>query len=370
MELSSTHVLAPYSAKAETCVSADASSYGIGAVLTQKQPDSEWRPVVFISRGLTGAEKHYTQIEKEALAATWACERLSSYLLGMKFTLETDHKPLLTLLSEKALDELPPRILRFRLRMLKFSFDIIHVAGKKLITADTLSRAPVQRSLSAAEKEAEAEVQVFVDAVREGLPASEENLSMAGNLLLRGQRIIIPTSLREEMLNILHNGHQGIIKCRARARQSVWWPGLTVHIQKKVETCATCEQHKKVHREPLMPMPVPQRPWQRLGTDLFHWDKSTYLLVVDYFSRYIEVAQLHMTTTNTVIAALKNVFGRHGVAETIVSDNGPQYSSSAFQYRFEHITSSPRYPQANGEAERAVATVKNLWKDGGENRFT
>ncbi len=143
-ELSSHRVLASYSLAAETCVAADASSFGLGGVLSQKQPDGTWKPVVFISRGLSEAEKHYAQIEKEALAVTWASERLSSYLLCPKYRLETDHKPLLSLLSTKALDELPPRILRFRLRLMKFTFDIVHVPGKQLITADTLSRAPVK----------------------------------------------------------------------------------------------------------------------------------------------------------------------------------------------------------------------------------
>ncbi len=89
------------------------------------------------------------------------------------------------------------------------------------------------------------------------------------------------------------------------------------------------------------------------------------------FSCYIEVAHLNVATANTVIAALKDVFSRHGIPETVISDNGPQYSCALFKnfssdYEFMHITSSPRYPQANGEAERAVATVKGLWKGGAE----
>uniref|UniRef100_A0A8C8DRB5 ribonuclease H n=1 Tax=Oryzias sinensis TaxID=183150 RepID=A0A8C8DRB5_9TELE len=128
-ELSSPRVLASYSIDAKTCVAADASSYGLGAVLTQEQKDGTWRPVVFISRGLTPAEKHYAQIEKEALAVTWACERLAPYIHGLRVRLETDHKPLVPLLSTKALDELPPRVLRFRLRLMKFTFDIVHVPG-------------------------------------------------------------------------------------------------------------------------------------------------------------------------------------------------------------------------------------------------
>ncbi len=371
--------------------------------------------MVFISRGLSEEEKHYAQIEKEALAIIWASERLSSYLLGLKYRLETDHKPLLSLLSTKALDELPPRILRFRLRLMKFTFDIVHVPGKQRITADTLSRAPVKCTFTQTEEEDEEKVKVIVDAMVQALPATDarlttiiknqkadpicekviqycetewpgkhalpaelgpywperENITVAGELLLRGQRIVIPHCMRQEVLHQIHDGYQGIVKCRARARQAVWWPGLSVNISQLVENCSTCSQHRAEHREPLLTTPVPERPWQRVGTDLFFWEKTTYLLVVDYFSHYIEVAHLNVATANTVIAALKDVFSRNGIPETVISDNGPQYSSALFtnfasDYGFMHITSSPRYPQAIGEAERAVETVKGLWKGGGE----
>lgn len=174
-ELSSTCVLAPYPPTAETCVSADASSFGLRGVLTQRQTDVAWKLIVLISRGLSEAEKHYAQIEKEALAATWACERLSSYLLGLKFKLETDHKPLVPLLSTKALDELPPRVLRFWPRLLRFTFNIVHVPGKCLMTADVLSRAPVKHTFTQEEKENEANVKVFVDAVKAFPPQKIES---------------------------------------------------------------------------------------------------------------------------------------------------------------------------------------------------
>lgn len=111
-------MLAQYSNTADTKVATYASPYGIGAIFTQKQADGSWRPVIYISRGLMDTEKHYAQIEKEALAVTWACERLTSYLMGLRFTLLTDHKPLVPLLSTRGLDDLPPRILRFRLLLL------------------------------------------------------------------------------------------------------------------------------------------------------------------------------------------------------------------------------------------------------------
>ena len=112
---------------------------------------------------------------------------------------------------------------------------------------------------------------------------------------------------------------------------------------------------------------LPKYPWQVVGTDLFKLNKRNYLLVVDYFSRYPEVIQVTSTTSPTIISALKSVFSRHGIPEIVRSDNGPQYSSTEFlsfasSYGFQHCTSSPRFPQSNGQAERSVQTVKNLLK--------
>ena len=111
----------------------------------------------------------------------------------------------------------------------------------------------------------------------------------------------------------------------------------------------------------------PNLPWQKVATDLFVWIQKSYLLVIDYYSCYIEVAKLYLTTSDSVIEQLKEIFARHGIPQTIVLDNGPQYSSSQFRgfstkYKFKHVTNSPRYPQGNGEAERGVQIVKNLWK--------
>ncbi|XP_061926289.1 uncharacterized protein K02A2.6-like [Entelurus aequoreus] len=306
--LSSPTALAKYSNAAETQVAADASAYGIGAVLTQKQDDGSWQPVTFISRGLTDTEKRYAQIEKEALAATWACERLTSYVQGLHFTLLTDHKPLVPLLSTRGLDDLPPRVLRFRLRLLRYDYDIVHVPGKNLITADTLSRAPLQDKMSPGDLELEREVQVFVNAVVSSLPATDTRLEeikraqqadetcktvshycltewpekhtlrpdvapywkvradlyLADDLLMKGERLVIPQALRREIMTKLHEGHQGISKCRSRAKESVWWPGITAHIREAVDQCETCQKYRIQYREPLMETTVPDRPWQKV----------------------------------------------------------------------------------------------------------
>ena len=141
-ELANPATLALYDPAIPTKISADASAYGLGAVLLQQHADM-WQPVAFASRSMTDTERRYSQIEKEALALVWACEKFGDYAIGKDITLETDHKPLVPLLGKTNLDCLPPRVLRFRIRLMRFSYTITHIPGKQLYTADTLSRAPV-----------------------------------------------------------------------------------------------------------------------------------------------------------------------------------------------------------------------------------
>ena len=140
--LTSTPILAHFCMGRESVIAADASNTGLGTVLLQRQPGGSRRPVSYISRSLTEAEQNYAVIEKEALTATWVSERFSEYILGAPFTIETDHKPLVPLLTTKELHKMPPRIQRFRLRLMRFNPEVIHVSGKQQLTADALSRAP------------------------------------------------------------------------------------------------------------------------------------------------------------------------------------------------------------------------------------
>ena len=404
-ELTRPTVLALYDPEARCKVSADASSFGLGAVLLQGNREGEWRPVAYASRSLSETERRYAQIEKEALAVTWSCEKFSNYILGTRFEIETDHKPLVPILSSKHLNDLPPRVLRFRLRMARFDYSISHVPGKLLYTADALSRDPIpEQEPSTLQEEVEAFVNSLTAATerrletyrhaqeqdeicsqvreycRTGWPKKQlvplnlipywnarNSLTICNNLLLYNSRIVVPKPLQQETLEKIHSGHLGIEKCKRRTATSVWWPGVMQRIAQLVQNCRICAKESRQGKEPLMMSELPKYPWQVVGTDLFEFNKSNYLLIVDYFSRYPEVIQLTSTTSASVISGLKSVFSRHGIPEIVRSDNGPQYSSREFMgfassYGFQHLTSSPKFPQSNGQAERSVQTVKNLLK--------
>ena len=302
-EISSPTVLTLYDASAKAKISADASAYGLGAVLLQYQQE-KWRPVAFASRSLSETETCYAQIEKEALALTWAAEKFAEYVLGKVIVLETDHKPLVPLLGQKSLDLLPPRILRFRLHLMRFQYTIHHAPGKTLYTADMLSRAPIQefseKDISLTPEETEKFVQVVVSSLpanqdrlddyskaqtedrvcsklieycTKGWPTRNElsrelkdywkyreELTVVSNLLLYHSRIVIPTNLRQHTLEKIHQGHQGIQKCRMRVFASVWWPGVSKAIEDFVQSCPVCEKTVMLPREPLVSSSLPSYP--------------------------------------------------------------------------------------------------------------
>ena len=402
-------VLAYFDSKKPTVVEADSSSYGLGGCLLQEHEEG-LRPVAFCSRSLSNTEQRYAQIEKECLASVWACEHFDRYLMRLdSFTLYSDHKPLIPLINSKDLSETPFRCQRMLIRLLRYKPVAIHQPGKMMVTSDTLSRSPA--ACSQETSNLHEDVRFHVSMVTSSWPVSDgklrqlkeetqqavslrtainhtvmgwptykqdvmlaardlfdfrNELSLYDGLLLRGDKIVIPYSMRKEILDRIHDGHLGITKCRERANQGVWWSGLSKQIQDCVAMCKLCMQKKPAQQsEPLLPSALSDRPFQRIGVDLCELKGKHFLVSVDYFSRYTDILPLQSLTSGAVINKMKQIFSQHGIAETVISGNGPQFVAKEFQqfaeeWNFHHATSSPYYPQANGEAERAVRSAKEF----------
>lgn len=191
-------------------------------------------------------------------------------------------------------------------------------------------------------------------------------LNVENDLLLGGARVVVPVACQAHILRLLHEGHFGISKNLAKANDTVWWPGISRDMEQTVRTCRKCVETTTNRKMPLEPTPFPERPWQRVAMGLFYQSKKWWLIIVDYYSRYPEIALLNKLTAVEVINNCKSVFARHGIPEVVVSDNGPQFprvresnfADFARDYGFQHITSSPHYPQSNGMAEAAVKIIK------------
>ena len=190
------------------------------------------------------------------------------------------------------------------MRMMRFTYTISHVPGKHLYTADALSRAPLVRPLDQIEGKLESDVKAYVDSVVRYLPASENRLeelrcqqhedevtrqlmkycsegwpdrsrltgslhpywperselTILQGLLMKGNRLVIPVSMRLDVLDRIHEAHQGITKCRERAKASVWWPGLSKQLEELVNNCSTCIKERVNVAEPAIPSDLPDRP--------------------------------------------------------------------------------------------------------------
>ena len=171
--------------------------------------------------------------------------------------------------------------------------------------------------------------------------------------------------MRLQILDCIHTGHLGLTKCRSRARTSVWWPGPSTQIGELIIQSHTCAKEQPTPRELLMPSSFAARPCESVATDLYDFQGRKYNIVVDYYSRWFDIKELSDESSHSVIKALKEVFATHGIPDVIMSDYGPQYSTEAFRqfaeaYHFTHVTSSPKYAQANGEVERAIPTAKSM----------
>ena len=169
---------------------------------------------------------------------------------------------------------------------------------------------------------------------------------------------------------MIHKGNLGLGKCKLQCKDTLYWLGINEQLEKLVLNCELCMKYSKTKSKQAPNMSlgqeVPMYPWTKVVTDIFHFRNDSYLLTVDYTSRFPVVHKLKSTTPQQVANQMKLILSEYGWPETIVSNNGPCYSAKTFtklmtDYSVNRITSSPHYPQLNGLAEKYVQIVKNLF---------
>jgi len=415
--LVSAPVLKYYDMNQEVTIQSDASEKGLGGTLLQNG-----QPVAFASRALTKTEENYAQIEKEALAIVFACERFNQYIHGREIvTVNTDHKPLVPIFK-KAIHQAPKRLQRMMLRLQKYNLDIQYLPGPQMYIADCLSRNYLKTTqhddkstyqifqLQREEKLFEEIEQInqidYINAKKEtmtelklesekddtltqlkreviagwrdrsDLPESirpfygyRDEITVQDGIVYKGMRAIVPAALQKKMLSKLHTSHQAIEATLRRAKDVLFWPGMVGQITEMISNCTACNTFQnKQQKEEMLSYPVPTRPWQILSQDLMTYEGETYLITVDHYSDFFEIDNVTEDTRSEAIVECTKVHcSRHGCAETIISDNGPQFVSRDYEqfvtkWNIEHKTISPHYSQSNGKAEVTVKIAKNLLK--------
>uniref|UniRef100_A0A1I7T583 RNA-directed DNA polymerase n=1 Tax=Caenorhabditis tropicalis TaxID=1561998 RepID=A0A1I7T583_9PELO len=420
--LQSDLLLTHYDPTLPIIVAADASNYGIGAVITHRFPDGSEKAIYHASRSLTTAQKGYSQIEKEALGLIVAIEKFHKYIHGRKFALRTDHKPLLAIFgSKKGIPVYSSnRLQRWAILLLNYDFQIEYVNTNSFGQADALSRL-IAENIENLEKEdrlvasVEADIIAEYNGVISNLPVTakdiskaaskdsdlvkvkqfvkngswykiektsslypyyirRESLSITQEALTFGHRIIIPKALRSRVLKTLHQAHQGMERMKKIARSYVFWPSIDKDIETLARNCNDCQAAaKNPIKTTLEPWPKTTSAFERVHIDYAGPINSIYyLVIVDSFSKWPEILQTKVISSAATIQMLTHIFARYGNPTTLVSDNGTQFTSDEFAKfcrirGIKHLRSPPFHPQSNGQAERFVDTFKRaLQKSKGE----
>lgn len=386
------HRIGFFDPKDRTELYVDASAVGLGAVLTQRDNANKPRIISFASKGLTKTERVYPQTQREALAVVWAVEKFFIYLFGIHFTVFTDHKTLEYIFGGKHQEgkRACSRAEAWALRLQPYDFSVVHVPGSDNIS-DIFSRlcnqsdapfdeasehyvcgigeGPSAITLDEIKKATELDdtLKGVVKAIETTVwppnlfayQAFSKELGIIDGVVVRDERIILPLKLRPRALDIAHRGHPGVVSMKRNLREKVWWPYMDRDVENRVQECAGCASVSlQGTPEPMLRKEMPDRAWQDLAVDFFSAKEcATFLVLVDYYSRFLTVIEMKATNASKTIEALEGIFKEHTYPETIRADNGPPFASEEFsnyciRKNIRLVRTIPYWPQMNGLVER------------------
>ncbi|XP_055919521.1 uncharacterized protein K02A2.6-like [Eupeodes corollae] len=392
----------------------DASSHGIGAVISHIYPDGSEKPIAFASKTLDASQKGYSHIAKEALSIIFGVTKFQQFLHGRQFELITDHQPLVTFFSpSKKLPHMTiQRLQRWAIFLMGYTYTIRYRPTTKHGNADCLSRLPsgpdeefdkseeschqVDDNISALEdfpinsyviakfSKNDPDIRKVIEYIQQGwparLPATQNSLlpyfrrrlclSVSANILLfqsQSPRVVIPSALQPKVLTLLHQGHWGVTRMKQMARRYCWWPKVDDIIESTVAKCIACQSNANRSPKEYSSWTTSENVWERIHIDFAGpFQKSMWLIVVDSNSKFPFVIRMSSTTSQATIHALRSIFALEGLPKVIVSDNGTQFTSKEFQqfcqdHSIRQMTSPPFNPESNGLAERMVRTFKTAF---------